>query len=207
MKVATRRCQNSAPLTPPPLCSFTSKNLNQPWRELSVRDDVPVIIAWVRDYALFFCKLPYLQSRMHWAHVQLIHCSSNSRSNYRVWCKFNYSTCRKQKRNLIVKFVLLRWKIKKKKGAEVVCVSWIHFTPQSQRVMNSVPAAEASLDRILFHFFFFPIFSITMSCWNFFLRSIHMYNSHSISRGSFGTTSLPFESGSQGWESSKLDLW
>lgn len=87
----------------------------KPWRELSVRDDLPVIIAWVRDYALFFCKLPYLQSRTHWAHVQLIHSSSNSRSNYRVRCKFNYSTCRKQKRNLIVKFVLLRWKDKKQK--------------------------------------------------------------------------------------------
>lgn len=28
-KVATRRCQKSAPLTPPPSCSFTSKNMNQ----------------------------------------------------------------------------------------------------------------------------------------------------------------------------------
>lgn len=125
----------------------------KPWRELSVRDDFPVIIAWVRDYALFFCRLPYLQSRTHWAHVQLIHSSSKSRSNYRVRCKFNYSTCRKQKRNLIVKFVLLHRKDKKqKKDAEVACVSWIHFTPQSWREMNSDTAAEASLDRILLFF-------------------------------------------------------
>lgn len=115
MKVVTRRCQKSAPLTPLPPALSPARIWIKPWRELSVRDDFPVIIAWVRDDALFFCKLPYLQSRTHWAHVQLIHSSSNSRSNYRVRCKFNYSTCRKQKQNLIVKFVLLRRKDKKQK--------------------------------------------------------------------------------------------
>lgn len=103
------------PLHPLPHALSPARIWIKPWRELSVRDDFPVIIAWVRDYALFFCKLPYLQSRTLWAHVQLIHSSSNSRSNYRVRCKFNYSTCRKQKRNLIVKFVLLRREDKKNK--------------------------------------------------------------------------------------------
>lgn len=34
----------------------------------------------------------------------------------------------------------------------MACVSWIHFTPQSWREMNSDTAAEASLDRILLFF-------------------------------------------------------
>jgi len=150
------------PLHPLPPAPSPARIWIKPWRELSVRDDFPVIIAWVRDYALFFCKLPYLQSRTHWAHVQLIHSSSNSRSNYRVRCKFNYSTCRKQKWNLIVKFVLLHWKDKKKKKKRMLkWPVWAEYI--------SLPRAEEKWTLFLmqklhwmelfffFLFFFFPL--------------------------------------------------
>lgn len=148
------------PLHPLPPAPSPARIWIKPWRELSVRDDFPVIIAWVRDYALFFCKLPYLQSRTHWAHVQLIHSSSNSRSNYRVRCKFNYSTCRKQKWNLIVKFVLLRWEDTKKKEKKKKMLKWPVWAEYI-----SLPRAEEKWTLFLmqklhwmdFFFFFFPL--------------------------------------------------
>lgn len=66
-------------------------------------------------------QMPYLQTRNHGACVQLIHFPSNSRSNTEVGCKFNYSTCTEQKQNLIVKFVLLCWKIKNKRSWSGLC--------------------------------------------------------------------------------------
>lgn len=189
------------PLHPLPHALSPARIWIKPWRELSVRDDFPVIIAWVRDYALFFCKLPYLQSRTLWAHVQLIHSSSNSRSNYRVRCKFNYSTCRKQKRNLIVKFVLLRREDKKQKKMLKWPV-WAEYIslPRAREKWTLFLLQKLHWIELLFFFFCFSIFSIMMSCWNLFLICMHMCNSHLISRECFGTTSLPFESDLLGWE-------
>ena len=179
------------PLHPLPHALSLARIWIKPWRELSVRDDFPVIIAWVRDYALFFCKLPYLQSRTHWAHVQLIHFSSNSRSNYRVRCKFNYSTCRKQKRNLIVKFVLLRRKDKKQKKMLKWPV-WAEYIsiPRAGEKWTLFLLQKLHWIELFFFFFFFSIFSIMMSCWNVFLTCMLMCNSHPISRECFGTISL-----------------
>lgn len=196
------------PLHPLPPALSPARIWIKPWRELSVRDDFPVIIAWVRDYALFFCKLPYLQSRTHWAHVQLIHSSSNSRSNYRVRCKFNYSTCRKQKQNLIVKFVLLRRKDKKQKKMLKWPV-WAEYI--------SLPRAGEKWTLFLlqkphwieFSFFFFFPFLFPIQNYDVLLKLLIcmcMCNSFPFSRECFGTTPLPFESGLPGWEPSELDL-
>lgn len=148
------------PLHPLPHALSPARIWIKPWRELSVRDDFPVIIAWVRDYALFFCKLPYLQSRTLWAHVQLIHSSSNSRSNYRVRCKFNYSTCRKQKRNLIVKFVLLRREDKKNKKKMLKWPVWAEYISLPRAREKWTLFLLQKLHWIELLFFFFLLFHI-----------------------------------------------